>query len=654
MLTSEIKQTKQHEQPAEKFPSVTWKAISIAIILIPINCYWLVQVELVQYSALPTTVSLIFTVVFSVFVLILLNLLLKRLLPGLALRQGEFLVIYVMLSVASATAGVSMMQILVPILGHAFWFATPENDWSNLLWRHIPEWLSVNDKKVLSGYYTGDSTLYTVQHIKGWITPVISWFAFLFALVFVMVCINVIVRKQWTEKEKLAYPIIKLPYEMTGDGFFRNRIMWIAFAIVACLDIIKGLNLIFPSIPGIFAQVYDFSFVEKPWSTMGWLQLGIYPFVIGIGFLIPLDLLFSFWFFYWVWKAQLLLGGVMGWRTSSSVLGGESYPYVNYQGFGGYIGIFLIALWMSRKHLSGVFKKFLGRGELDDSNEPMPYKVAILALVLSITFLTIFCYKAGMSVWVIFIFFALYFALSTAIARMRAELGSPMHDLTYTGPEEVMVAAAGTRRLGQGNLTMFSFFWFITRTFDSHPMPHQLEGFKLAERASINNRRFLFAMLIALVMGILSQFWALLSISYRLGATNRMSFVPMVYGQEPWSRLQSWLINPVSPNYPAVGFTAIGLLFSVFLFLMRMKFFWWPFHPAAYAAVSGSCIINHAWFSLFLAWLAKLIFLKYGGMNVHRKAIPFFLGLILGEFVVGSIWVILGVLFNIPAYGIWP
>jgi len=631
----------------------SWRSIVLGLILIPVNCYWIVHIELVQYSAQPTIISLIFNVVFSVFVLTLLNLLLKRFLPKLALRQSELLVIYVMLSVASATAGHSMMEILVPILGHAFYHATPENDWSSLLWRHIPEWLSVNDKRVLSGYYDGDSTLYTVRHIKSWLPPVISWFAFLFVLVFVMVCITVIVRKQWTEREKLAYPIIQLPYRMTEHGFFRSKLMWTAFGIVAILDILNGLHLVFPTIPNVFTKVYNLSFAEKPWSVMGSVPLGIYPFVVGIGFLIPLDLLFSFWFFFWVWKLQLLIGGVMGWQTTSS-MAGKNYPYVSYQGFGAYVGIFLIALWMSRKHISNIFRKLFSGGDLDDSDEPMSYRVAIIALVLGLTFLTLFCYKAGMSIWVIFVFFALYFMLSTAISRMRAELGSPMHDLHFTGPEEIMVAASGTRRLGVGNLAMFSFFWFFTRSFDCHPMPHQLEGFKLAERTGIKNRRFLLAMLLALGVGILSQFLMILSISYKMGATNRMSWVPMVYGQEPWSRLQSWLIKPVSPGYPEVMSAAIGLLFAVFLFLMRMKFFWWPFHPAAYAAVSGSWAVSYIWFSLWLAWAVKLAFLKYGGLNAHRKAMPFFLGLILGQFVVGSIWTILGVLLKIPAYGIWP
>jgi hypothetical protein len=85
-----------------------------------------------------------------------------------------------------------------------------------------------------------------------------------------------------------------------------------------------------------------------------------------------------------------------------------------------------------------------------------------------------------------------------------------------------------------------------------------------------------------------------------------------------------------------------------------MKFLWWPFHPAAYAAASGSWAINYIWFSLFFAWIVKLLLLKFGGLSAHRKAIPFFLGLILGEFVVGSLWTILGASLNIVTYGILP
>ena len=538
-----------------------------------------------------------------------------------------------------------MMEILVSTLGHAFWFATPENDWKDLFWRYIPRWLAVADKDVLAGYYEGDSTLYTKQHLLGWLTPVMNWFGFLFAMLFVMVCITLIVRKPWTEDEKLAYPIIQLPARMTSEGFFTNRLMWIAFGLVAALDIINGLHHVFPAIPSVYEKAYRFRFTEKPFSAMGWLRLGIYPFVLGIGFLIPLDLLFSSWFFFWVWKGQQLIGSIAG-------LEGTGYPYINYQGFGAYMGIFLIAVWRGRKYLQNLLGVKVRPTPASD--EPMSHRTLILALISGVAFLIFFCLKAGMSFWAILVFFGLYFAFSTAVSRMRAELGSPMHDLHYTGPERVMVAAVGTRSLGPNNLSMFSFFWFFTRTFDSHPMPHQLEGFKLASTSGIRSRFMLFAILFALVVGILSQFWALISIPYRLGAVHEMSRVPIIYGSEPWRNLQNWLTHPLSPDYWALGFTGIGLLFSLFLMLMRMKFFWFPFHPAAYATVCGSWAVNYIWFSLGIVWVLKLVLLKYGGRNAHRKAMPFFLGLILGQFTVGSLWTILGMVFNIPTYGIWP
>ena len=631
--------------PSKPSSSVGWRSIAIGLLLIPLNCYWITYIELVQYSAQPTIVSLIFTVVFNVLVLIGFNRILKQFLPRFALSQGELLVIYVMLSVASATAGHSMMEILVSTLGHAFWFATPENDWKDLFWRYIPSWLAVSDKSVLSGYYEGDSSLHTKQHLLGWLTPVLNWSAFLFTLLFVMVCITVIVRRPWTEDEKLAYPIIQLPARMTSEGFFTNRLMWIAFGLTVVLDVVNGLHHVFPAIPSVYEKAYRFRFTEKPFSAMGWLRLGIYPFVLGIGFLIPLDLLFSTWFFFWVWKGQQVVGSVMG-------LEGTGYPYINYQGFGAYMGIFLIAVWRSRKHL----QNWLGAKARSTStrDEPMSPLILVLALIAGVAFLIFFCLRAGMSLWAILVFFGLYFAFSTAVSRMRAELGSPMHDLHYTGPERVMVAAVGTRPLGPNNLSMFSFFWFFTRTFDSHPMPHQLEGFKLASTSGIRSRFMLFAILIALCVGILSQFWALISIPYRLGALHEMSRVPIIYGSEPWTQLQKWLANPLAPDYWALGFTGIGLLFALFLMLMRMKFFWFPFHPAAYAAVCGSWAVNYIWFSLGIVWVLKLVLLKYGGRNAHRKAMPFFLGLILGQFTVGSLWTLLGMVFRIPAYGIWP
>ena len=59
------------------------------------------------------------------------------------------------------------------------------------------------------------------------------------------------------------------------------------------------------------------------------------------------------------------------------------------------------------------------------------------------------------------------------------------------------------------------------------------------------------------------------------------------------------------------------------------------------------------WSCLFISWLAKLIVLRYGGIKTHTRMIPFFLGLIVGEFVVGSFWTIISVISSIETYRFW-
>ena len=157
---------------------VTLKSILIASILIPINCYWVIEMEVIRYSGHPVTISLFFNVIFSLLVLISFNQLLKRFIPSLALVQSELVIVYLMLSIASGITGHDMLEILVPMLGHAFRFATPENEWQQLFLPFLPEWLTVSNAELLKGYYEGDLPLYTVDTLLAWTTPILWWTSF--------------------------------------------------------------------------------------------------------------------------------------------------------------------------------------------------------------------------------------------------------------------------------------------------------------------------------------------------------------------------------------------------------------------------------------------------------------------------------------------
>ena len=128
-----VKQKYQHHQTA-----VTWRSILIGLLLIPPNVFWVIEVECIWHSGHPTTISLFWNVVLNLFGLILINLLLKKVTPRAALTQAEMITIYAMLSIASGLAGHDTLALTIPAIPHAFWFATPENDWAALLFRHLP------------------------------------------------------------------------------------------------------------------------------------------------------------------------------------------------------------------------------------------------------------------------------------------------------------------------------------------------------------------------------------------------------------------------------------------------------------------------------------------------------------------------------------
>ncbi len=548
--------------------------------------------------------------------------------------------IYGMLCISSAVGGLDMIQILIPLISGVVRLATPENEWESLFSKYIPDWIAVKDKEVLRAYDWGESTLYIATHLKSWLTPILVWSAFIFVLLFVMVCINSILRRQWTEGEKLSYPIIQLPSELTKPGFLKNRLLWLGFGIAGGIDIINGLHFLYPAVPSIGGRLYDLApyFTEKPWNAIGWTPVALFPYAVGMTFFIPLDLSFSCWFFYLFWKAERIFSSILGLRNL------PGFPYIDHQSSGAYLGLLVIALWSSRRYLARVLKKVFTNDPnlLSDADEPMRYRTALLGIVGGMIFLTVFCRQAGMSIWVAVTFFILYFALSTAISRMRAELGSPVHDLHFAGPDMIMTTALKTRRFTPSDLTIISFFHFFNRAYRSHPMPHQLEAFKLAERSNMNNKRLLWGLLIATALGILTSSWAYLDASYRYGGKTG-------YAWRAFGRLEHWLSSPDPANYPATVAIVTGLAIMLLLYSMRTRFFWWTFHPAGFA-VSSSWSMNLFWSSIFISWLIKLIILKYGGVNLHRKIIPFFLGLILGEFVVGGMWTLRGVLFHTSTY----
>ena len=626
--------------------------LAIGVLLILINAYWIALVSGIHHSLNPAYASLFIAPIVNLFFLVLLNILLKRFCPQLALNRAQLLLVYQMLVMLCLVSGHNPMDFILGILAHPFWFATFENEYAALFHRYIPSWFTIQDKGVLTGFFEGNSTLYTAKHLLAWIGPTLLWSFVTFVLFFILMCFNSIQRLQWSERERLSYPIAQLPIEMTTPRFFARRLLWLGFGICAAVELLNGIHFLYPFVPGVPLKIPDFGakiFTAKPWSAIGWLPLFFYPWVIGLTFFVPLELSFSVWFFFLFTKFQLIVGSIGGWKSL------PGFPYYNQQGIGAWLTLGALILWVSRTHLKRVFTTALKPSENSDAtsrNEPFQYRTALLGILIGTAILVFMFQQAGMSVGILLAFLCLYFLMSIAITYARAAVGVPYHEVIWTHPQLMLVSVLGVRRIGAANLTLLSFLYPYVRDNVSHPMPSQLEGFKLAERARLSQKKMAIAMIVALLVATPVSSWAYLHLIYQHGAVRTEGYIIGI-GFETFERmLLPWLQQPHAPDSTGLSFTAFASLFTLGLMFLRRQFIWFPFHPAGYALGLSAGMV-WVWSAVCVGWFIKAILLKFGGLRLYRKAAPFFVGMILGDFLTGTFWSLVGAVFEIPVYRVW-
>lgn len=638
----------ESSRPRWRNPGITWRSLLLSAVLIPVNVFWVTIHEVRWYSLDGSCLPLFITPIFILFCLVLLNLVAHKLWKPLALSQGELLTTYILVVMSSTISGHDMMQNLLGSMSHPFWFATPENGWAERFFHYIPDWAAVRNKELLRGYYQGNSTL-TGEVWAAWAVPLLVWGTLIVVLVAMMLCLNVIVRRQWAENERLTYPIVQLPLALTenfGTSLLRNRIFWYGFAIPAVIDLFCGMHAFFPAVPTVNVKLNNIltrGISGPPWSYMGRADISWYPFMIGLAYFLPLDLSFSCWFFYVVRLAMQIIAGLTGHPS------GGSNPYLPEQGAGGWLALAFLAILGSKHYLREVIRQaFHGQKW---PGEPMTYRAAVGGLLLGFVYLIWWSAKLKVG-WVLAaVFWILYFLLSLAMTRVRAELGAP-HEIFFVNPRRIMFTALGTGAFKPEELTFLSITYWFNRCYRCHPMPAQLEALKMAENDRMNSRRLVWAMLIASVLAIVVCSWANLWVCYNDGAAAKCIGFKQWVGAESYNDLSRWLEVQERPNPAGTTWMVVSAAFTFFCAFMRRQFLWWPFHPAGYP-LAVSFALEYFWFAVFVAWALKGSVLRIGGMRLYRQGIPFALGLILGDYFFGSIWAIIGPAVGIANYRIF-
>lgn len=620
--------------------------VFLGLLLVPLNVYWVIVSELRWYTIL-TINPLFVTPIFYLFVMIGLNKLLRHVSPRLVMHSGELVIIYIMLVMSCTIATHDFMINLMSIMPWPAWYETPENHWASTLFPHLPRWLLVWDKDLLQGYFNGNSTIMSKDVLKMWIPPLATWSVFIFAIVWMFFCMNVLIRKAWTEQTKLTFPIVQLPLAMTSQDenhreIMRSRLLWIGFTLAAVLSIINGLHEWYPSIPNFQVRARWINFSTAPWNAINPLPVTFYPFAIGLAFLMPLDVAFSAWFFFMFLKAQIIIGNMAGYTSI------PDFPFQNEQGIGAWYAFGLYVLYSSRHHIKAVIKTAFDPNDDSDKNEPIRYKTAIWGLLAGMIVFIIFWASVGMSIgWVIVVLFT-YLLLSLTITRVRAESGV-QHTVWDLEPRNLF-RLFDSRFIGPANLAaaaMSHWYWRLNR---SHTMPSQLEAFKLASENKVNLRSLTFPMLAALVIATFSAMWACLHVFYSEGALAKCQGFATWTGFETYNFLDNDINTGFRVQPVRWAFVLSASTIVVLLSVLRSRFTWFPLHPLGYCI--GPWMMWY-WCPTMIAWFVKLLILRYGGLRTYRKAVPFFLGLVLGDYVLGAIWSLIGVVFHVPTIQIY-
>ena len=645
------------DNPVVSRPAVrVWRGFVVGGVLLPFNTLWVFYMEQISgHGPFVSTISLFFNAVFILVFVALANAAVRRFRPSLALNRAELIIVYVMLTVSTSVMSHDMLQVLISMMTTGYWYATPQNHWEQMLDGTTPSWLVVSNQDVLYGYWNGNTTLYQRIVLTTWIPPILWWLGFLLVLVFVLICISVVFRPLWSDRERLTFPIIQLPLELTNPNtpLLRNPLIWIGFGLGAFVNILNGLATIFPSVPTIPLYMDLASYIRNdPWTGSGWFPMTFNPSVIGLCFLMPLDLLFSCTFFYLYWKGMFVIAratGVSegyGWGGPSTSL----FPWSNEQMFGGFIAIALGSVLLGRQYFKHVWLRLLARpSEVDDSNEGLSFRIAFAGSVVGVALLVAFAIHGGLSPALALAFFAIYFLLAVAVARVRAEFGSPVHDFHFAGPDYTLVYLLGTLNLRQRDMGMFHQLYWFNRAYRAHPVANTIEGLQMSSRARFSGRPIVLAILLAAVASGIVGFWGWLHYAYKLGATSGWGYGANWFGQEAYNRLQSWIENPKPANLTAPFAMAAGFVIALLLATARTRFFGFPLHPVAYA-LSASWSINWVWMPMFIAWVIKGAVLRYGGLRLYRRALPLSYGLILGESMFGCTWPLVGLIFHVPTY----
>ncbi len=615
-----------------------------------------------------------------------------RVAPRLALAPQELLVAYSMMLFCAAIPSAGLAGFLFSVMAAPFYFADHANDYERLFWHHIPNWFAPHDRQLATAFYVGLKSGQSLNWLP-WLVPTLVWTGFAVVYFFSVFCLGVLLRRQWAEAEKLTFPLAQVPLNMVGiesgkkservgewengggrplahslapplsHSFFLNRLLWAGFALPLLVHSLNSLHHYNPAFPAIqFLRLpIGQSLTEPPLDALADLKLIFHFSIIGIGFLISSEVTLSFWVFEIIYLIQLIAFRVYG-LSGGSITPASVLALTRAEEMGAFLVLATLYFKPVIRQIRLLFTQSWQRRAASTSEirnpksemeEPLPPRLAALGFIGGTLLLCGFLVAAGMNpVWAVALF-VIWYSVLIVLSRLVSAGGVLMVECSFM-PWDVMMRTVGFHGVGVRNLTLMGFpqqmFMFDQ---DVIPLPYTLDAFKIMSSANVSPRQFTRALWtgfgVALIVSLVTTF----VLVHRHGAINLSKWFMTDEPGWPQRKIAGWLVQPFSTDWTSLQFMTVGGLVTFILYQLHRRFLWFPLNPLGFVMASTSTL-REMWFSLFIGWLFHIVVLRYFGHKAYRLLRPFFLGLILGEFLTAGLWLIVDAIMGVQGHSIFP
>ncbi len=630
--SDELPEKKKYEN------GVTMRSMLMSVVLTALAGVWVRQSEIAVLAtqitesvpAIPGLAALVVMLIINQGI---------RFVPGLRpFTRGEVLVVFLFVTVSSTIMGIGIMQFLFALMTVPFYY---RSDGLPELRPLLPSWLMPHDLTAIRHLYERSPDGHIPWEI--WWRPGLLWLTFFFALWWVMTCMMTLFYRAWAEEEKLAFPLVFLPLEVTGNDtgsvpLLKNRLMWTGFGLAAGYNFVNILHAYYPSVPSI-AQSIDLSASLKdlPWSAVSPLSFHFRPELIGLGYLVSTNISLTVWLSHLIIKFGSVFAASRGYEPHGL--------YSQEQGIGAYLVLAVMLIWQARKHLKTAWQSVFVHS-VKEPSVGLSYRAVFSGLIIGFTYVCWFAAHAGMAWWLSVSYLSVVLAVALVYGRVRAQTGVPLAWLfPFAMPRSLFLYSFGSQPLvGSGPSTMpvWVLFSFLSRGYYTTVIGYQVEGMEIARRAKLDVRKVLFALSLAVIVGFIVGWLIHLFTYYHLGALHRVDGIwGSLEAVQEYTSAATMSTQHTLPDFQRISATAAGGLVVVLLSMLHLSIAGFPLHPLGYAM---TCSYGELlWGPFFMVWILKSLALRYGGMRFYRQTIPFFLGFALGHFAVAGIfWGLIG------------